>query len=179
MELITELVLSGSKPTTTPMECNQRFTTVEYYQHTNWKEYEKLADVRPYQRLVGKLLYLTITRTDLCCIVHVLSQFMHCPKKSHMEATVRVVRYIKGAPGLGLLMISKQSTKLRAFCDRDWASCPVSSRSMTGYGMKLENSLVSWKSKKQCAISRSLAEIEYMSMAIGVSEILWLKGLYK
>ncbi|XP_019228431.1 PREDICTED: uncharacterized protein LOC109209578 [Nicotiana attenuata] len=81
MELIAELGLAGSKPVTTPMECNYRFTTVEYDQHMNWKEDEKLADSGPYQRLVGKLLYLTMTRPDICYAVHVLSQFMHCPTK--------------------------------------------------------------------------------------------------
>nr|XP_016445281.1 PREDICTED: uncharacterized mitochondrial protein AtMg00810-like [Nicotiana tabacum] len=165
IELITNLGLAGSKPVTTPMECNQRFTTMEYDQHLNLKEDEKLVDSGPYQRLVGKLLYLTMTRPDICYAVHVLSQFMYCPKKSHMEATIRVVRYIKGAPGLRLLISSKQSSKLTAFCDADWASCPVSRRSVTGYVMKLENSLVSWKSKKQGTISRSSAEAEYRSMA--------------
>nr|XP_016495881.1 PREDICTED: uncharacterized mitochondrial protein AtMg00810-like [Nicotiana tabacum] len=179
IQLITDLGLAGSKPVTTPMECIQRFTTVELDQHLNLKENEKLVDSGPYQRLVGKLLYLTMTRPDICYAIHVLSQFMHCPKKSHMEAAIRVVRYIKGASGLGLLMSSKQSPKLTAFCDADWASCPVSRRSVTGYVMKLGNSLVSWKSKKQCTISRSSIEAEYKSMAARVVEISWLTRLCK
>ncbi|XP_019248356.1 PREDICTED: uncharacterized protein LOC109227612 [Nicotiana attenuata] len=109
--------------------------------------------------------------------LHVLSQFMHCPKRSHIDAVVEVVKYIKGAPGQGLLKSSNQSTKLIAFCDTDWASCPVSRRSVTGYVMKLGDSLVSWKSMKQCTVSRSSAEAEYRSMAAGVSEILWLTAL--
>ncbi|XP_075100701.1 secreted RxLR effector protein 161-like [Nicotiana tabacum] len=179
VELITDLGLSGSKPVTTTMECNQRFTTVEYDQCVNSKEDEKLGDPGPYQRLVEKLLYLTMTRPDICYVVHVLSQFMNCPNKSHIEASIRVVKYIKGAPGLGLLMSSEQSAKLTAFCDADWASCPISRRSVTGYVMKLGSSLVSWKSKKQCTVSRSSAEAEYRSMAAGVAEISWLTGLCK
>ncbi|XP_070025674.1 uncharacterized mitochondrial protein AtMg00810-like [Nicotiana sylvestris] len=106
MKLITDLGLAGSKPVATIMECNQRFITVEYDQYLNLKEDEKLLDAGPHQRLVGKLLYLTMARLDICYVVHVLSQFMHFPKKSHMEASVRLVRYIKGALGLGLLMSS-------------------------------------------------------------------------
>ncbi|XP_075112560.1 putative mitochondrial protein AtMg00240 [Nicotiana tabacum] len=143
MELITDLGMAGSKPVATPMECNQRFTTVEYDQHLELKHDEKLPDAGPYQRLVGKLVYLTMTRPDICYAVHVLSQFMQCPKKSHMEAAIRVVRYIKGAPSFGLLMISKQCPKLTAFCDADWASCPVSRKFVRGYVMKLGDSLVS------------------------------------
>ncbi|XP_019260739.1 PREDICTED: uncharacterized protein LOC109238718 [Nicotiana attenuata] len=150
MELIAELRLSCSKPVTTPMECKQRFTTVEYDQHMNWKEDEKLEDSGPYKSSSTKS-------------VHAWS------KESHMEAAVRVVRYIKNAPRLGFLMSSKQSTKLTAFCDADWASCLVSRRSVKGYVMKLGDSLVSWKSKKQCTISRSSTEAEYRIMAAGVA----------
>nr|XP_016512632.1 PREDICTED: uncharacterized mitochondrial protein AtMg00810-like [Nicotiana tabacum] len=179
MELITDLGMAGSKLVITPMECNQRFITAEYDQHLELKDDEKLPDAGPYQRLVGKLLYLTMIRPDICYVVHVLSQFMHCPKKSYMEVTIRVVRYIKGVPGLGLLMSSKPCSKLTAFCDADRASRPVSRKSVTRYVMKLGDSLVSWKSKKQCTISRSSAEAEYRSMATAVSEILWLTGLCK
>ncbi|XP_019239817.1 PREDICTED: uncharacterized protein LOC109219798 [Nicotiana attenuata] len=118
-----------------------------------------------------------MTRPDICYAVHVLNQFMHCPKISHMDALVRVVKYIKGAPGQGLLMSSNQSTKLTAFCDADRASCPVSRRSVTGYVIKLGHSLVSWKLKKQCTVSRSSAEAEYRSMAAGVSKIMRQTGL--
>ncbi|XP_075080384.1 uncharacterized protein LOC142165895 [Nicotiana tabacum] len=59
LELINELGLAGSKPVSTPVECNQRFTSVEFDKHTDCKGDEKLEDARPYQRLVGKLLYLT------------------------------------------------------------------------------------------------------------------------
>ncbi|XP_018632785.1 secreted RxLR effector protein 161-like [Nicotiana tomentosiformis] len=120
-----------------------------------------------------------MTRPDICYAVHMLSQFMHCPKKSHMEVAIRLVRHKKKATGLGFLMSSKQSPRLTTFCDIDWASCPVYKRSVTGYVMKLGNFLVSWKSKKQCTISRSSAEVEYRSITAAVSEILWLTGLCK
>lgn len=70
-----------------------------------------LADPTQYQRLVGRLLYLTMTRIDIAYVVQVLSQFMHSPKQSHMNAALRVVKYIKNAPGLGLLMPSEALLK--------------------------------------------------------------------
>lgn len=48
---------------------------------------ELLIDPRSYQKLVGKLMYLTITRPDISFTIQNLSQFMRNPKKSHMEAT--------------------------------------------------------------------------------------------
>lgn len=78
---------------------------------------KNLKDPSIYQRLVGKLLYLTMTRPDLEFEIQVLSQFMHCPKASHMEVTLRVIRYIKVKLGLGLLMHADSTSKLTAYCD--------------------------------------------------------------
>ncbi|XP_059285880.1 uncharacterized mitochondrial protein AtMg00810-like [Lycium ferocissimum] len=100
-----------------------------------------------------------------------LSQFMHSPKLSHMEVAIRVVRYIKQSPEKGVLMSSNASNQLHAYCDADWASCPTTRRSVSGYLMKLGDSLISWKSKKYATISRSLAEAEYRSLASMVVEI--------
>ena len=82
-----------------------------------------LNDPGPYQRLVGRLLYLTVTRADISFAIQNLSQFMHSPKQYHMEAAIRVVKYIKQAPGMGILMSSTVSSKLQAYCDGDWGSC--------------------------------------------------------
>ena len=49
-----------------------------------------IKDPTRYKRLVGRIIYLTITRPELCCAVHILSQFMQAPKEAHMEAARRV-----------------------------------------------------------------------------------------
>uniref|UniRef100_A0A3Q7H9F9 Reverse transcriptase Ty1/copia-type domain-containing protein n=1 Tax=Solanum lycopersicum TaxID=4081 RepID=A0A3Q7H9F9_SOLLC len=135
-----------------------------------------LVDPTQYQRLVGKLLYLTMTRVDIAYVVQVLSQFMHSPKQSHMNAALRVVKYIKNAPGLGLLMPSDSSGKFVAYCDSTWGSCLQTRRSVTGYLVKFGNAIVSWKSKKQETVARSSAEAEFRSMASVVAEVTWLIG---
>lgn len=65
------------------------------------------------------------------------------------------------------------------FCDADWASCPHTRKSITGYIIKLGDSLVSWNSKKQNTISRSSTEAEYHSSATTVAELIWIVGLLK
>jgi hypothetical protein len=50
---------------------------------------------------------------------------MHAPRKPHMKAAMRVLRYLKNAPGQGLFFPSQNDLSLPAFCDSDWAGCPM------------------------------------------------------
>ena len=103
---------------------------------------------------------------------------MHQPNQSHMQVAIRVVRYINQSPGLGIFLSAKASSNLQAFCDVDQASCPTTRRTVTGYLVKLGDSLISWKTKKQPTISISSAETEYRSIASTVAEIVWIVGLF-
>ena len=128
LELISELGLSGTKPVNTPLETNLKLTSVDYddfitKEAGSTNEDILLVDPTQYQRLVGKLLYFTMTRVDIAYVVQVLSQFMHSPKQSHMNVALKVVKYIKNAPGLGLLIPSDSSEKFVAYCDSDWGGC--------------------------------------------------------
>ncbi|XP_031097094.1 secreted RxLR effector protein 161-like [Ipomoea triloba] len=58
---------------------------------------------------------------------------MASPTKSHWEAAVRVVKYLKGAPGKGILCASHGNMGVEAFSDADWAGSPSDRRSTTGY----------------------------------------------
>uniref|UniRef100_A0A3Q7FGR7 Reverse transcriptase Ty1/copia-type domain-containing protein n=1 Tax=Solanum lycopersicum TaxID=4081 RepID=A0A3Q7FGR7_SOLLC len=171
LEIISDLGLGGSKPIATPVEMNGKLTTAVFDKHVGITSDPVLSDIGEYQRLVGRLIYLTITRPDLSYAVQNLSQFMNAPKQSHMNAAIRVVRYIKQQPGLGILLSAQDSGSLQAFCDADWESCPDTRRSITGYMVTFGESLLSWKSKKQSTVSRSSAETEYRSMASTVAEV--------
>ena len=85
----------------------------------NWKLIDKdgeiLHDPSKYQRLVGRLIYLAVTRPDIVYLVRTLSQFMNTPRKPHWEATLWVLKYIKGTPGQGLFLPSEINLTLNAY----------------------------------------------------------------
>ena len=154
LEIIEDAGLLGAAPADTPMECGLKLSDKS----------DLLKDLGRFRRLVGRLIYLTVSRLDITYVVHVLSRFMHQPRKLYMEAALRVVRYLKGAPGQGLFFSSNTDFKLRAYFDSDWAGCLLTRRSITGYCVFLGPSLISWRSKRQKTVSLSSAEAEYRAM---------------
>ncbi|KAE8690040.1 hypothetical protein F3Y22_tig00110929pilonHSYRG00026 [Hibiscus syriacus] len=180
LEFLKETGLEGVKPALTPLEQNLKLTSTEYDEHLQQKEDEVLIEEKLiFQRLIGRLIYLTHTRLDITFVVHHLSRFMQQPKKTHLEAALRIVKYLKKEPGHGILLKKTNNNQLSAYCDCDWASCPMSRKSVTGFCIKLGDSLISWKSKKQNTVARSSAEAEYRSMAMVTAEIVWLNVILK
>ncbi|RVW37728.1 Retrovirus-related Pol polyprotein from transposon RE1 [Vitis vinifera] len=169
LEIIEDTGLLGAAPIDTPMERGLKLSDKS----------DLLKDQGCYRRLVGRLIYLTVSRPDITYAVHVLSRFMHQPRKAHMEAAFRVVRYLKNAPGQGLFFSSNNDFRLRAYCDSDWAGCPLTRRSTTGYYVFLGPSLISWRSKRQKTVSLSSVEAEYRAMTGACCELTWLRYLLK
>ena len=88
---------------------------------------------------------------------------MHDPREPHLAALKRILRYVRGTLHLGLLLRPSSSTDLVVYTDADWAGCPDTRKSTSGYAVFLGDNLVSWSSKCQNTVSRSSAEAEYRS----------------
>ena len=166
MEIVSEAGLLGSKPASFPLEQNHKLAL---------SESPLLRHLEQYRRMIGRLIYLSATRPDLTYCVHVLAQFMQTPREDHWQAALRVVRYIKGTAGQGILLQAKPDFQITGWCDSDWASCPLTRRSVTGYIVQVGASPISWKTRKQDTVSLSSAEAEYRAMAFLTKELLWLK----
>ncbi|CAM8902581.1 unnamed protein product [Rhodiola kirilowii] len=170
LDLLSEVGLLACKPSTTPMDTKQKLAL---------STAEKLTDPTEYRRIVGKLVYLHVTRPDIAFPIHVLSQFLANPTTEHLQAATRVLRFLKNAPAQGLFYPTGAPLLLEAFCDADWASCPISRRSTSGFCIKLGPCVISWRTKKQSTVSRSSAESEYRAMAQTCYELVWIVALLR
>ena len=170
MDLIKEYGMENAKPLQLPMDPNIKLTPTTG---------DVLFSPTSYQRLLGKLIYLTITRPDISFTVQLLNQHTQHPTTIHMQCAKRLLRYLIGTSSQGILLASSSAAQLTAFCDSDWASCPMSRRSTSGYCILLGHSPISWKAKKQSVVARSTAEAEYRSMAITTCEVTWLTTLLR
>ncbi|KAL8149358.1 hypothetical protein AgCh_006394 [Apium graveolens] len=130
-----------------------------------------------YRAIVGKLLYLTSSRPDICFSVQLLSQFLHAPRQAHLVAVERVLRYLKLTSQHGLFFSAKSSLTFQGFSDSDWGGDPGDHRSVGEYCFLLGGTAISWRSKKQSLTSKSTCEAEYRALSDASCEVIWLKSL--
>lgn len=83
--------------------------------------------------LLGKLIYLTLTRPDISYVVGMVSQFMHNRTTKHLETTFHIVRYLKKSLDQGLLYCRRHDFRVETFTDADWARSVTDMRSTSGY----------------------------------------------
>ena len=128
--------LAGLKDATavdTPMEVNVKYRK---------DEGDLLPDPFLYRQLVGSLIYLTITRPDISYAVHIVSKFMQAPRHLHLAAVRRLIRYLIGSPTRGLFFPKHSPLTLTSYSDADWAGCPDTRKSITGWCIFLGDALI-------------------------------------
>uniref|UniRef100_A0A3Q7GSP5 Reverse transcriptase Ty1/copia-type domain-containing protein n=1 Tax=Solanum lycopersicum TaxID=4081 RepID=A0A3Q7GSP5_SOLLC len=120
-----------------------------------------LSNPSEYRSMVGALQYLTMTRPDIAFAVDIVSQIMHAPRTTHLYCVKRMLRYLQGIPVHGLFLRASSSNSIvTSYFDADWAGCPNTRRSATGYMVLLGSNLISWHAKKQPTVSKSSIEAE-------------------
>ena len=156
------------------LECKLVSTPIEVNAKLCSKEGKDLEDVTIDRQLVGSLIYLTLTQPDITHAVGVVSRYMQKPKKPHLEAVRRILRYVKGTVDFGLLYRKEEACKIVGYCDADYAGDHDTRRSTTGYVFSLGSGAISWCSKRQPTVSLSTTEAEYRAAAMAAQESTWL-----
>lgn len=164
-------------PLSLPMEPGLKLRRPD--RDTQTQEEKQIIAKLPYRSLVGCLLYVAIaTRPDIAYAVQQLSQFLDNYNRSHWDAGICLVRYLKGTRDLKLRLGGPSITP-QGFTDADWASCPDTRRSTGGYTWSLGTGAVSWSVQKQKTVATSSCEAKYMAAYESTQECIWLRMLLK
>ncbi|WVZ86101.1 hypothetical protein U9M48_032936 [Paspalum notatum var. saurae] len=166
-DILKKFDMGDSKPMKTPMSTNTTLDADEDGEAVDWKEF---------RGMIGSLLYLTMTRSDIQFAVCLCARYQASPRTSHRQAVKLNLRYLKFTPELGLWYSKGSSLSLRGFSVADHAGCRIDRKSTSGTCQLLETSLVSWSSRKQASISLSTTEAEYVAAASCCSQLLWMKA---
>ncbi|KAI1006118.1 hypothetical protein K3495_g2103 [Podosphaera aphanis] len=127
---------------------------------------ETRGNANLYQERIGSIMYIVSgTRPDLAYTTSHLSQFSSDPSVTHLCATKRVLRYLKGTKDLKLSYYLGSPLVLSGYCDASYGNCLDTRRSFSGYLFQLNSRTFSWKSRKQRTVAHSTCEAEYMALA--------------
>nr|GFB28339.1 ribonuclease H-like domain-containing protein [Tanacetum cinerariifolium] len=160
IELLARAHMTNCNPSRTPVDTDSKLGP----------EGVPVQDLTLYLSLAGGLQYLIFTRPDISYAVQQICLYMHDPREPHLAALKRILRYIQGTLDFGFHLYSSTTISLVGYTDADWASCPSTRWSTSGYSVFLGDNLLSWSSKRQQTISRSSAEAEYQGVANVVAE---------
>jgi hypothetical protein len=152
----------------TPMELNVHLVATDG---------EPLEDLTRYRHIVGSLVYLGVTRPDILYSIHILSLFVSAPTQTHYSHLLRALRYLRGTISHHLFFPRSSSLQLQTYCDATWDSDPSVRRSLSAYCVFLGGSLITWKTKKQVAVSHLSADVKLCAMALVTAVVTWLRWL--
>ena len=181
IDCLTRFKLSDCNPVATPMDPGVQLSKAMC--PTSDAEREEMRSI-PYMNAVGALMYLAIaTRPDIAYTVGKLARFNSDPGRRHWQAVKHVFRYIKGTLDLKLTYRAEDSPisshPFIAYSDSDYAGCPDTRCSTSGYVLKIGSGAVSWSSKKQATVAASSTEAEYIAAVNAAKEILWMRTLLR
>lgn len=167
-KLLVQAGLADCNPTKYPMDPGEQLTK---------DENGKKVDNTKYRSLVGELRYLVHTRPDIAFAVGMVSRYIENPTLMHLNSVKRILRYVKGMLGLGLIY-SKWSGNnvLTGFSDSNLAGHIEDRRSTGGMTLYLNESLVTWVSQKK-SVALSSCEAEFMAATAAACQSIWFRNV--
>ena len=140
------------------------------------------VDPTLFKQLIGCLRYLCNSRTNIALSIGLVSRYMSKPRKSHLMAAKRILRYINDTLEYGVLFSSKlvqQKNELIGYSNSDWCGDKSNKKSTSGYVFKFLEAPISWCSKKKPVVVLSTCEAEYIAGDFAACQAMWLVSVLK
>lgn len=99
---------------------------------------------------------------------------MEFPRQSHLQATKKIMRYLRGTYDHGLFYSSSKNYSLIGYSGSDWGGDIDNRKSTSGYFFTLKNAACSWSSKKQSIVALSTCGAEYVATSSSACQEIWL-----
>jgi hypothetical protein len=165
-DILKKFGMKNGKPIKTPMGTNG---------YLDLDTGGKSVDQKVYRSMIGSLLYLCASRSNIMLSVCMCARFQANPKEVHLRAVKRIMRYLVYTPKFGLWYPKGSTFDLIGYSDADYARCKIDRKSTSGTCQFLGRSLVSWASKKQNSVALSTVEAEYIVVGHFCAQLLWMR----
>ena len=128
------------------------------------------------------------SRPDIAYAVHQLARFSSNPKKSHADAVIHLVKYLRATKDKGIILDPKQDKSFEVFADAyfsgNWYSRTAehdtsTAKSRTGYIISIFGCPIIWQSKLQTQIALSTTEAEYIALSQSLRDTIPIMNLFK
>lgn len=164
-KILEKFRMLNAKPMATPAENN---SSVSPEPVTNY----------PFREAIGSLMFLAVgTRPDISFAVGRASRSLNQPTSADITAVKRIFKYLRGTMSYGILYEKTSKFTLECFSDSDYAGCPITRRSTSGYVLNLGSGAISWCSQLQKCVVTSSTEAEYVAGSLSIKELIWLRRL--
>jgi hypothetical protein len=133
LDILDRAGMADRKPCSTPVDLNPKLSA----------DGAPISDPTDFRSLARALQYLTFTRPNIAYVVQQVCLHMHDPREPHLAALKRILRYVRGTLDLGLHLRASSQSELVVYSDADWAGCPDTRKSISGYAVFFGDNLVS------------------------------------
>ncbi|GJR23111.1 retrovirus-related pol polyprotein from transposon TNT 1-94 [Tanacetum coccineum] len=123
------------------------------------------TDQTKYRSMIGGLMYLTASRTDIAFATFVCARYQARPTEKHLKEVKRIFWYLRQSINKGLWYSKDSGFKLIAYSDANLAGCLDDYKSTSGGLQFLRDKIVSWSSKNKYCTAMSTTEVEYVSLS--------------
>lgn len=175
-KVVERFRMHQSKPVSTPLGHHTKLFVIQALETI--EERSKMNQT-PYVSGVGSIMYgMVCSRPDLAHAISIIRRFMGDLGSAHWEAVKWTLRYLNGSLNAGLrYKKTTHEAAITGYVDADFVGNVGTRKSLTGYVFTLFGTTISWKENQQSVVALSTTEAEYMALAEGVKEAIWLKGM--